>query len=83
MASMLMRGLAVALLCVLAALPARAQPVQASLTVAEVQRVIAAVVQEAQARNANATIAVTDRVGNVLGVFQMNGAPARVRVSTG
>ena len=83
MARVLMRGLAAAALCVLAALPARAQPVQASLTVAEVQRVIAAVVQEAQARNANATIAVTDRVGNVLGVFQMNGAPARVRVSTG
>ena len=74
---------AAASLCVLAALPARAQPVQASLTVAEVQQVIAAVVQEANARSASATIAITDRVGNVLGVFQMNGATARVRVSTG
>jgi len=84
MRNTLMRAATVAAsLCLLAALPARAQPVQASLTVAEVQSVIAAVVQEAQARNANATIAVTDRVGNVLGVFQMNGATARVRVSTG
>lgn len=84
MVGALLRGLmAAASLCVLAVLPARAQPVQASLTVAEVQRVIAAVVQEAQARNANATIAVTDRVGNVLGVFQMNGATTRARVSTG
>ena len=39
------------------------------LTVADVQDVIARAVAEAQARNAPATIAVVDRVGNVLGVF--------------
>jgi len=46
-----------------------------ALTVADVQQVIAQAVFESQARNAKATIAVVDRVGNVLAVFQMNGAP--------
>ena len=44
------------------------------LMVTDVERVIAQAVAEAQARNAKATIAVVDRVGNVLGVFKMNGA---------
>jgi uncharacterized protein GlcG (DUF336 family) len=48
------------------------------LQVADVQAVIARAVTEAQARNARATIAVVDRVGNVLGVFVMNGAAATV-----
>ena len=38
---------------------------------ADVQDVIARGVAEAQARGVQATIAVTDRVGNVLGVFRM------------
>ncbi len=42
-----------------------------ALTVADVQRVMAQAVQEAQARQARATVAVVDRVGNVLGVFRM------------
>jgi uncharacterized protein GlcG (DUF336 family) len=46
-----------------------------SLTVADIQKVIAQGVGEAQARGAQATIAVTDRVGNVLGVYRM-GDPA-------
>jgi uncharacterized protein GlcG (DUF336 family) len=46
-----------------------------ALTVADVQRVIAQAVNEAKARNKPATIVVTDRVGNVLGAFRMNGAP--------
>lgn len=45
------------------------------LTTDDVQDVIARAVAEAQARNAPATIAVVDRVGNVLGVFQMTNAP--------
>ena len=45
-----------------------------SLTVSDVEGVIARAVAEAQARNVNATIAVVDRVGNVLAVFRMNGA---------
>jgi len=46
-----------------------------SLSAADVETIIAQGVAEAQARNVQATIAVTDRVGNVLGVFRM-GDPA-------
>lgn len=45
------------------------------LTVADVQSVIAQGVAEAKAQGKPATIVVIDRVGNVLGAFQMNGAP--------
>lgn len=55
-------------------------PAQESLSVADVQTIIAQAVGEAQARNKPAFIAVTDRVGNVLGVFAMNGANNRLRV---
>jgi len=51
--------------------------------VADVQRVIAQAVGEAQARNVHAQIAVVDRVGNVLAVFRMDGAPATVAISSG
>lgn len=44
------------------------------LSTVEVQRIIAQAVGEAQARNRNATIAVVDRVGNVLAVFRMGSA---------
>ena len=53
-----------------------------NLTVAEVESVIAQAVAEAQAQGAAATIAVVDRVGNVLGVFRMNGAAAAVTVAS-
>lgn len=56
---------------------------QSFLTVSDVESVIAQAVSEAQARGANATIAVVDRLGNVLGVFRMNGANADVTVSSG
>jgi len=42
-----------------------------SLTVEDVQRIIAQAVFEAQAQQTNATIAVVDRVGNVLGVYRL------------
>lgn len=48
------------------------------LTQADVERVIAQAVAEAQARSVQGTIAVSDRVGNVLGVFRMNGAATTV-----
>jgi len=51
-------------------------PTAQSLTVADVQQVIAQAVAEAQARGAAATIAVVDRVGNVLAVFEMTGVGA-------
>ncbi len=49
-------------------------PSQQALTVADVQKVIAQAVGEARARRASATIAVVDRVGNVLAVYRMTGA---------
>ena len=56
-------------------------PAPEALSTAEVQRVIAQAVGEAKARNLPAIVAVTDRVGNVLGVFQMNGSRNRMTVS--
>ena len=53
-----------------------------SLTVAEVENVIAQAVAEAQARGVSATIAVVDRVGNVLAVFRMNGATTSITVAS-
>src|SRR5688572_32890707 len=53
-----------------------------ALTVAEVQQVISQAVQEAQARGSAATIAVVDRVGNVLAVFKMQGAASTFIVTS-
>jgi uncharacterized protein GlcG (DUF336 family) len=53
------------------------------LTVADVQRVIAQAVGEAQARGTRAHIAVVDRVGNVLATFEMTGAPATIAINSG
>ncbi len=53
------------------------------LSVADVQRIIAQAAAEAGARSLPATIAVVDRVGNVLAVFKMNGAADTVTISSG
>ncbi|HWT14953.1 MAG TPA: heme-binding protein [Patescibacteria group bacterium] len=53
------------------------------LSVADVQKVIAQAVNEAQAQNQPATIAVVDRVGNVLGVYRMAGARTTVTIDSG
>ena len=53
------------------------------LSVADVQNIIAQAVSEAQGQGANATIAVTDRVGNVLAVYRMTGARSQVTISSG
>jgi uncharacterized protein GlcG (DUF336 family) len=58
-----------------------ADPAQEALTAAEVQQIIAQAVGEAQARSKPAIISVVDRVGNVLAVFRMNGAPTRMLTS--
>ncbi len=50
------------------------------LTVADVQTIIAQAVAEAQAQNKPSVIAVVDRVGNVLGVYRMNGAPPTIEI---
>jgi uncharacterized protein GlcG (DUF336 family) len=54
-----------------------------ALTTADVQQVIAQAVAESQARSAKATLAVVDRVGNVLAVFKMNGAAATFTITSG
>ncbi|MDZ3833247.1 MAG: heme-binding protein [Sphingopyxis sp.] len=51
-------------------------PAAEALTISDVERILAQAVAEAQARNLPSVVAVTDRVGNVLGVFRMNGARA-------
>jgi len=58
-------------------------PAQEFLSVADVQRIIAQGVAEAQARGLPGSFAVVDRVGNVLAVFVMNGANQRLFVPRG
>ncbi|MGH8495951.1 MAG: heme-binding protein [Gammaproteobacteria bacterium] len=53
------------------------------LTAADVETVIAQAVFEADALGEDATIAVVDRVGNVLGVFRMGTTPHEVLIATG
>jgi uncharacterized protein GlcG (DUF336 family) len=50
------------------------------LSVVDVQQIITQAVNEASARGARATIAVTDRVGNVLGIFRMTGAAPLITI---
>ncbi len=52
------------------------------LSAADVETVISQAVAEAEARNESATVAVVDRVGNVLAVFRMNGAAASVTIAS-
>lgn len=52
------------------------------LTTAEIQQIIAQAVSEAQANGVNATIAVVDRVGNVLAVYRMRGALDLVTITS-
>ena len=56
-------------------------PAQVSLSVGDVQQVIAQAASEATARGLPAVIAVTDRVGNVLAVYRMTGARATATTS--
>ena len=60
-----------------------AVPAAEALSVAEVEGVLARAVAEARARSRPAVIAVTDRVGNVLAVYSMTGAPATVTLRPG
>ncbi|MBV8166819.1 MAG: heme-binding protein [Alphaproteobacteria bacterium] len=56
--------------------------VPTNLTAAQVQQIILQAANEATARGTPATIAVVDRVGNVLGVMQQAGAPTSLTVSS-
>ena len=58
-----------------------APPAAEALTTSDVERVLAQAIAEAQARSLPSVIAVTDRVGNVLGVFRMTGARATATTS--
>jgi hypothetical protein len=53
------------------------------LSVAEVEQIVAQAVAEAQALQVPATIAVVDRVGNVLAVYRMEGARPTVTIGSG
>ena len=64
------------------AAPASANDPAPFLTVANVNAIVLQAINEANARNRPATIAVVDRVGNVLAVTQMAGAPANARVTS-
>jgi uncharacterized protein GlcG (DUF336 family) len=59
------------------------KPALRNLAAGDVETIIAQAVSESQARGTPATIAVTDRVGNVLAVFVMNGAAATTTVRDG
>jgi len=62
---------------------ANCSPTDNLLTTADVERILAQAISEAQARNLKATLAVVDRVGNVLAVYQMTGTDATVAISSG
>lgn len=51
------------------------------LTEDDVGKIIAQAVNEAQAQGKPSVIAVVDRVGNVLGIYRMAGAPVTVRIT--
>ncbi|MBX3291603.1 MAG: heme-binding protein [Acidobacteria bacterium] len=51
-----------------------------SLTVSDVQTVIAQAVSKAASLNRNVTVSVTDNEGNLLGTFTMTGAPSMTRI---
>ena len=55
---------------------------QQSLSAAEVDQVIAQAVSVASTLGQSATVAVVDRVGNVLGVFQMSGGDFNVTITS-
>ena len=52
-----------------------------SLTVEDVRLIMAQALSAANTVGANATFAITDRVGNVLGVYQMNGAAPTTQIN--
>ncbi|NML08495.1 heme-binding protein [Sphingomonas sp. G-3-2-10] len=58
-----------------------AVPGPETLSVADVQNVIARAAAEANQRGRPAVIAVSDRVGNILAIFRMTGAPASATTS--
>ena len=62
------------------ATPLYAAPAAESLSVSDVKTILAQAIAEATARKRPVTLAVTDRVGNVLAVYTMAGAPATTHI---
>jgi uncharacterized protein GlcG (DUF336 family) len=58
-----------------------AVPAQEALSAAEVGTIVAHAAAQAKGQGTPATIAVVDRVGNVLAVFRMTGSPATAHIS--
>ncbi len=58
-----------------------AVPAQVSLSAADVGQIVAHAAAQAKGQGTPAVIAVTDRVGNVLALFRMTGAPATAHIS--
>jgi uncharacterized protein GlcG (DUF336 family) len=56
-------------------------PAQVALTTGDVERIVAQAAAQARADGQPAVIAVVDRVGNVLALFRMTGAPASAQTS--
>jgi uncharacterized protein GlcG (DUF336 family) len=56
-------------------------PARVGLTVADVQQIVAQTSAEATARGHPATIAVVDRVGNVLALYRMTGAKSTMHIA--
>ncbi len=56
-------------------------PALEALTTGDVERIIAQAARQAASAGTPAVIAVTDRVGNVLALFRMSGAPATAKTS--
>lgn len=54
-----------------------------ALSAADVERILVQTVVAAQSRGQKATVAVTDRVGNVLAVYAMDGAAPQFRIDGG
>lgn len=57
--------------------------VDQNLTVADVETVLSQAIAEAIARGISGTIAIVDRVGNVLAVFRMDGAATTATITSG
>jgi len=71
------------LACLILLLAAGVNSLSQSLTVADVQTVIAQAVSKAVVMNQRVTVSVTDKEGNLLGTFTMTGAAATTLISGG
>jgi uncharacterized protein GlcG (DUF336 family) len=71
----------------IASLPVRAAIIptadNSKLTAGDVRKIIAQAVAQAEASNLKVTVAVTDKEGNILGVFKMTGANDRITIGIG